>query len=369
MATVEETIQNIRLSTREDQVNRINLNSQYGAMGSVEGMAGGVGIGVTGLGYGGMTAGDLMNGNQQQHMADAERAMQERQRVGLAELRENFPQYVQGFLSEEIEDGQETSENIPEDKEALSIQVKKNKKGITLGVPKLAPIVTIYNLQEDIVLLDTSTLENDELMTREEFMDLMTIQIKKKEPVILKDGFYISVSRVSIAKDKVKANCYKSSNRYKVTEEEFFNGGLEEKIDNARARVRAEPRHPRDNIDSINAIFQQNAHTHERIGNVVGNNAMANATATATATGNAPVATYQDNPRWDNEPDEDNSARFQDDAHRARFYSEQSREERDVPQRYASRNRVRPARPASPEDAEINEPPRPKLPAPRYLEF
>ncbi len=296
MATVEEAIQNIRLSTIEDQANRININSQYGAMGSI----------------GGSVA------DTQRSMQEAERAMQLRQReemrsqgllgmqgrqrvqeiqsAGLVRLQESFPSYVSHFLDEEIEDGQETSENIPEDKEALSIQVKKNKKGITLGVPKLAPIVTIYNLQDDVVLLDTSTLEDNELMSRKEFMELMTVQIKKKEPVILKDGFYISVSGVSIAKDRVKANCFKNSNRQKVTEEQFFAGELKdpkERILPGGGEIRVPP----------NFEFEYNQ---------------------------APVAMYSNGGEsreivWGDEQ----QPRFQDDAHRARYYSQQHREEMD----------------------------------------
>ncbi len=342
MATVEEAIQNIRLSNIEDQANRITLNSQYGAMGSI----------------GGAVA------DTQRGMQEAERAIQLRQResmrsqglqsAGLVRLQESFPSYVSHFLDEEIEDGQETSENIPEDKEALSIQVKKNKRGITLGVPKLAPIVTIYNLQDDVILLDTSTLEDNELMSRKEFMELMTVQIKKKDPVILKDGFYISVSGVSIAKDRVKANCFKNSNRQKVTEEQFFAGELKdpkERILPGGGEIRVPP----------NFEFEYNQ---------------------------APVAMYSNGGEsreivWGDEQ----QPRFQDDAHRARYYSQQHREEidedndseaeeddtdqEDVPQRRSRRRsaQVGPPRerPLPPSRQPVGPPPEP--PSPRFQGF
>lgn len=145
----------------------------------------------------------------------------------LSRLRNNA--YGKDYLLEEIEDGQEISENIPEDKEDISIKFEKNKKGITLNIPKLDPIVTIYNLQDDVVLIDTSKLTT-ELITKKEFLELMTVKISKEEPVILKDGFYISMSGVKIDKNKVKANCYKINNSFKVTEKEFFDGTLAELI-------------------------------------------------------------------------------------------------------------------------------------------
>lgn len=333
-ATSEEAMTQMR-----DQA-RMMANGQYGSMGS--GLAG------AGSMLGGVS-GARSRATSLERQSAAEQAMSLRtatQSQGrglrgqvhidqLEIMKRDFPQFVSGYLAEEVPEGQETTENIPEDKEAISIRFKKNKKGITLNIPKLDPIVTIYNLQDDVVTFETNPPNPDELMTKNDFINLMKVCITKAEPVILKDNFYISQSGIKISKEKVKANCYKTSNKFKVTEKEFFDGTLQEHLDNVKT--------PRPRMDE--SVFQESLLT--------GMRSSEDQRRMFEQQFVAPIATYQDNPRQ-----ETFDWGIEEEANGGEEGGEEYEEEEEVPQRRSRRRRSGPPR-------EIPAPP--PRPSPRYL--
>jgi hypothetical protein len=131
-------------------------------------------------------------------------------------------------------------ENLGE-AEKLSIQLKKNKKGLSLEVPTKPTYEVLYRLSENLIYLDISTLEGSGLMSESKLESLYSIKVPENTVVIKLGDVYATEDGKEIPIDKASTFCNKNDNYVKITSEEFFDGKFQEmleKVENEREAKR-----------------------------------------------------------------------------------------------------------------------------------